>query len=127
MNLEKAREAFTNDPSYRALVELLVHQIEMLQMTPSEIREAAMFACIVIEERRMFPLQVYTSEQYKKFVLGEWDTFESQKDKPGETKKMLVCKKCHGAMMPGGGPVCKGCLAKAEKIALGGPKENDSS
>lgn len=58
MNLDKAREAYRNDPQYHQLVDVLVNQVETLGMTPSEIREVAMFACLILEERREHPLMM---------------------------------------------------------------------
>lgn len=89
MNLQKAREAYRNDPQYHNLVELLIHQIETLQMSPSEIREAAMFACLMLEERTIDPMMVFRpdSEEYRKFVMGEWNL------SPEDMKKYRTCVK----------------------------------
>jgi hypothetical protein len=46
-NYEKAKHAYLNDPVYRTLVESMLHAIHSLQTTPSELREAAMFASIL--------------------------------------------------------------------------------
>lgn len=46
------REKYYNDPHYHALVENLVVLITECQMTPSEIREAAVLACIIYEESK---------------------------------------------------------------------------
>ena len=84
MNLDKAREAYEHDPQYHHLEDLLVNQIEALALSPSEIREAAMFACIILEARSQYFMGilnreeleklrgVYSSEDYRKFVLGDW-------------------------------------------------------
>lgn len=129
MNLDKAREAFTHDPQYHTLVELLVQQIETLQMTPSEVREVAMFACIIVEERRKWPTMIYTPELYKKFVLGEWDVFE-QKDE----STFPVCQECHVAIGPGSGGLCNKCRVAAAadacqeiKEKTNGNDQNESS
>lgn len=126
MNLYKAREAYEHDPPYHNLVDGLVQQIEMLQMSPSEIREAAMFACLIIEERNKHPLMIVdlaeveqrcTAEQYRRFVLGEWD-LSGSKEKP-EVRVMLACKECHEAMMPGSVcGVCTRCLEEIEAVWL---------
>jgi len=71
MNLTKAREAYRNDPQYHDLVDVLVGQIEALEMTPSEVREAGVFACILLAERRVYP-DVSCSEEYKRRVLGKF-------------------------------------------------------
>lgn len=81
MSLDKAREAYRNDPQYHNLVDMLVNQVEALEMTPSEIREAVVFACIILEERKMHPLmmldfakvEVQCVADYAKYVLGDWN------------------------------------------------------
>jgi len=85
MNLDKAEEAYWSDPVFRQLVETLKGLIHQLQLTPSEIRCAAMFACI-LNERTNPATFVFLDretierlrrdldpEVYKQFVLGEWD------------------------------------------------------
>jgi len=54
------QEKYENDPSYRALVEMLESFIHKCQYSPSELREAALLACIryeslTIRPRVMFP------------------------------------------------------------------------
>lgn len=51
MTYERAREAYSNDPMFRALVDTMRHLIGKLEMTPNEVRNAAVFACILHEER----------------------------------------------------------------------------
>jgi hypothetical protein len=46
------REKYENDVDYHNLVDLLESFIEKCELTPSEIREAAMLACIHYEARR---------------------------------------------------------------------------
>jgi hypothetical protein len=55
MNYEKAKEAYLNDPLYKNMVDCLYRMINELQLSPSEIREAAMLACIMFEERKTNP------------------------------------------------------------------------
>jgi hypothetical protein len=50
--IDRARDHYHNDPTYHAMVDLLRYHIEALDMAPSEVREAAMFACLMVEERR---------------------------------------------------------------------------
>lgn len=56
--LDGTERRFANDPHFHALVTMLEQQIETLQLSPSEIREAAMFACYRVEMRRPTPLRV---------------------------------------------------------------------
>ncbi|KKN52383.1 hypothetical protein LCGC14_0613000 [marine sediment metagenome] len=77
MNLDKAEEAYMNDPQFRTLVKALEKLIVELEMTPSEIRSAAMFACLLIERRKPYTSLALSTEEYKHFVLGN---FEPTKD-----------------------------------------------
>lgn len=45
----KLEERYRNDPDFHILVKNLENIIETLRLTPSEIRDAAMFACIKFE------------------------------------------------------------------------------
>lgn len=56
MNYRKAREAYENDPQYHQLVDLLINLIERLDFTPSEVRETAIFACMLHEMRNPQPM-----------------------------------------------------------------------
>lgn len=47
-----AEERFERDPMFHALVESLCAAIENLELTPTEIREAAMLAALKHEQRR---------------------------------------------------------------------------
>jgi len=40
-----AEQRYMHDPSFRALVDLMVEMISNMDFTPSEMRDAAMFAC----------------------------------------------------------------------------------
>ena len=51
--MKTPREKYLNDPHYKQLVDVLSYQVEMARFTPSEIREAAIFACILYEQRRI--------------------------------------------------------------------------
>lgn len=47
--MKTPEQKYMYDPEYRMLVDLLENAIYRNQYTPSEIREAAMFACIKYE------------------------------------------------------------------------------
>jgi hypothetical protein len=51
------REKYLNDPHYHALVNSLRALIEKCEMTPSEVREAAILACILYEENTVRSIQ----------------------------------------------------------------------
>ena len=55
MNLDSARERYWNDPEFHALVDTMASWYERLQFTPSEMREAAVFAALLVEQRMMRP------------------------------------------------------------------------
>lgn len=56
--LWKSEDRYNNDPAYRTLVDYMVHMIHQLQFTPSELRDAAMFAAIRFEQRNTRPIYV---------------------------------------------------------------------
>lgn len=48
------REKYEHDPQYHRLVDTMLALISGAQFTPSEIREAAMYAAILYEQKRPF-------------------------------------------------------------------------
>ena len=53
MIMKTPREKYMNDPEYHQLVCMLESFIERAQFTPSEMREAAVLACINYEMRHI--------------------------------------------------------------------------
>lgn len=51
--MKTPREKYMNDPEYHALVQMLEQFIERARFTPSELREAAVLACINYEMRHI--------------------------------------------------------------------------
>ncbi len=49
-------ERYRTDAQFRQLVDFLYSSIDQAQFTPTEIREAAMLAHILYEERRIRPI-----------------------------------------------------------------------
>lgn len=49
--MKTPQEKYTNDPLYYQLVNMLELFIEKAEFTPSELREAAVLACIRYEQR----------------------------------------------------------------------------
>jgi hypothetical protein len=47
--MKTPQEKYQNDPKYRMLVDTMENLIHQAEFTPSEVREAAMFACIKYE------------------------------------------------------------------------------
>lgn len=56
--MKTPREKYMNDPQYRALVDVLHGYIAQAQFTPSEVREAAMMACIKYEMGQLRPSKI---------------------------------------------------------------------
>lgn len=50
--MKTPHEKYMHDPKYHNLVNALQSYIEAAEFTPSEVREAAMYACIRYEENR---------------------------------------------------------------------------
>ena len=44
---------YERDAHFRVLVDMLEHEIDRARFTPTELREAVIFACIRYEARRM--------------------------------------------------------------------------
>lgn len=51
--MKTPREKYMNDPEYHQLVDMLEHFVEQSRFTPSELREAAVLACINYEMRHV--------------------------------------------------------------------------
>jgi hypothetical protein len=52
----KMQERYQNDPVFHSIVDLLCMELERGQYTPTEVREAAMLAQIMYEERQPRPV-----------------------------------------------------------------------
>jgi len=50
--MNDVRHRYMNDPKFHAIVEHMRALLRMAVLAPSEIREAAMLACIIEEEHR---------------------------------------------------------------------------
>jgi hypothetical protein len=50
--MDMIEDRYRNDVAFHAMVDALRGAIETLQLSPSEVREAAMFACYMTEMRR---------------------------------------------------------------------------
>ena len=56
--MKTPRQKYVNDPKYASLVNMMVYLIEEAEMTPSEVREAAILACIIYEEHHIRPSMI---------------------------------------------------------------------
>lgn len=61
-SFDNAQRAYIIDPTYHQLVDMLVALIEKLEMTPSEVRQAAVFACIIFQERSVHPMSMMADD-----------------------------------------------------------------
>lgn len=114
MNLDKAQEAYRHDPQYHHLVEMLMNQIETLEMSPSEIREAAMFACILIEQRSTHPFVMLDRAEMERLCMST-----------GKFKAVgASCTECFIAIGPSEDGLCHRC--RVAKIANAIEEANDA-
>jgi hypothetical protein len=60
---DSVRDRYNRDPAFHAAVDCIRQWVEEMRLTPTETREAAMLACIMVEERRVEP--------YWKIVSGK--------------------------------------------------------
>jgi len=52
MTLDQARRDYRNDPTFHRVVDTMVVWIRDAQVSPAEVRSAAMLACMMVEETR---------------------------------------------------------------------------
>jgi hypothetical protein len=64
-SFDRVGERYQNDATFHAAVDMLQSLILDLQLSPSEIREAAMFACYRVEMRRPVPVIPYSGDPYR--------------------------------------------------------------
>ena len=78
--MKTPQEKYMNDPEYHTLVNNLEVFIERAHFTPSELREAVVFACIRHEMRTYRPIVI---DKKVAEALGFLETFaQSQEIKP---------------------------------------------
>ena len=53
--MKTPQERYSSDPAFHALVNTMVNSIVQCKYTPSEMREAALFASIKYEETHIMP------------------------------------------------------------------------
>jgi hypothetical protein len=51
----KSEDRYHSDPRYRTIVDVLTHALLSLELTPTEMREMAAYACIRFEQHRLRP------------------------------------------------------------------------
>jgi hypothetical protein len=58
MTFETAENRYQRDPVFKGLVDVMYSHIDALRLTPTEMREAAMLACIKFEQRHPSPVML---------------------------------------------------------------------
>ena len=71
MTMDSIRSRYQNDPEFNRLVRMLEGAIEAGQLTGSEVREAAMLACINYENRTLMPRIVIPDDVNKAIEVIE--------------------------------------------------------
>lgn len=72
--MKTPREKYMNDPEYHNLVRMLEEFIERARFTPSELREAAVLACINYEMRHVREHTIDPRMEQAFRVLDEFTT-----------------------------------------------------
>ena len=83
--IDRANDAYFHDSTYHALVDVMVGALIKLELTPSEIRQAAVFAAIKCENLSIKPMTIYAGQSLK-------DTGCSACDKLPDVDRCLKCQ-----------------------------------
>lgn len=76
MNSLEAQRRYENDPIFRTFVDVMRQMIRDLQMTPTEIRQAAIYAALLEEDLRLREMIVDMSESIKQGTFFKAPTTE---------------------------------------------------
>ena len=57
MERQSAEKRYQNDPAFHQLVDMMESAYERLEFTPSDMRQAAMFAALRVELRTLRPFR----------------------------------------------------------------------
>lgn len=60
-----ARERYQKDPEFHQLVDMMQAMIHRAQFSPSEIREAALLACVIYEETQARSVYMRAAERMR--------------------------------------------------------------
>ena len=71
--LARTEEKYENDATFHAVVDSLQALIERLDLTPGEVREAAVYACMRVEMRRASNYLVPLDPEIARLVVPEKD------------------------------------------------------
>lgn len=66
----RAEDRYSSDPRYRSIVDVLTHAMLALEVTPTEVREMAVYACVRLEHHRLRPtfIPVSTAEEIRRNI-----------------------------------------------------------
>ena len=70
--MKTPRDRYLNDPEYHRLVDMLEHFVEEARFSPSELREAAVLACINYEMRHVRELTIDPRAEEAFRILDEF-------------------------------------------------------
>lgn len=76
------RDKYNHDPQYHILVDFMIHEIERCNYTPSEMREAAVLACILYEQYiiRDYHLELNKETKEALDILHFWVEKKEEED-----------------------------------------------
>lgn len=88
-------QRYLSDPHFKVLVDTMVAYIQEAKFTPSELREAAIFAAIIYETRFSTPVDLQGECFLCRKPIGEgaWASVTYKFSPFGVTKK-LICDEC---------------------------------
>lgn len=61
--MDTPRDRYMRDPHFATLVNLLAHHLDRCDLTPTEVREAALLAAVIVETRKPGGPWVITREE----------------------------------------------------------------
>ena len=84
--LTRTEDKYNNDTTFHHVVDVLQMVIEQLQLTPGEVREAAVYACMRVEMRRAGNYLVPLEPEFAKEALRVHG-FDERPASPSEGKE----------------------------------------
>lgn len=78
--MKTPKEKYQNDPQYKQLVDIMVSEIEKCNFTPSEMREASVFASIVYMQQYLGTPFIYKHKEVIDFLDGIEPSIEEYDD-----------------------------------------------
>jgi hypothetical protein len=107
-SLDRLGERYRNDVTFKAMVDLLRSMVERLELTPSEVREAAVFACMMVEERTLHMVRIADIAPPPTYEARE--AYRLLKALSNEDRGRVLCwfcRSCRGYIGPGESHSCE--------------------